>query len=329
MHRAFALLLYFSLAILASAHIFDQRHLLKERSLYADNHQHEKRQGETACRNDSCSFLASASTCITQDCICSALSEAGNDTVETCESCIRPFDPFVADSLVANAAQCSILNMTTTPTPTSPPPTDCNQPCSAITEAFSTCIGTNVSCWCSPVFASGVQCGQCLASLNATRTADIISFDLPSCFRLANPEPTSTNILGDCFESQGPCLPLIEATAGQPGASTRCVAGACLCPGVLSAGTACLQCIATLNPTVVSEFGYVGELITSCQESPTATSALYATYYPPSETTVGAMGTAPSTATSLSAAPRNGVGDILFKAVLYFGLLLLILVLSL
>jgi len=274
MHRPFALLLCFSLAILASAHIFDHRHLLKQRSVYADTHQLEKRQGETVCRNDSCSFLDSASTCITQDCICSALSEAGNDTVETCESCIRPFDSFVADSLVANAAQCSILNMTTTPTPTSPPPTDCNQPCSAITEAFSTCIGTNVSCWCSPIFASGVQCGKCLASLNATRTADIISIDIPSCFRLANPEPISTNnILGDCFDSQGPCAPLIEATALKPGATTRCVAGACLCPGALSAGTACLQCIATLNPTVASEFDNFGEIMTSCQESPSATSA--------------------------------------------------------
>jgi len=75
--------------------------------------------------------------------------------------------------------------------------------------------------------------------------------------------------------------------------------------------------------------------MTSCQESPSATSALYATFGAsssdsfPAETTVGAMGTAPSTAISLLAAPRNGVGDILFKAVLYFGLLLLILVLSL
>ena len=58
---------------LESAHIFDQRHLLKERSLYADTHQVEKRQVETACRNDSCSFLVSASTCITQDCIFRAL----------------------------------------------------------------------------------------------------------------------------------------------------------------------------------------------------------------------------------------------------------------
>ena len=169
----------FSLALLASAHIFDQHHLLKDSALYANTHQLEKRQDEATCRNGSCSFLDSASACITQDCICSALSAAGNETVQTCETCIRPFDSLVADSLVGNAAQCAFLNFSinaTAPTtivrPTAAPifPTNCNGPCSDITQAFSTCTGTDYSCWCSPVFASGVACEQCLATVNGLRT---------------------------------------------------------------------------------------------------------------------------------------------------------------
>ena len=285
---------------------------------------------------ESCSFLDSASACFTQACICSALSAAGNETVQACESCIRPFDSLVADSLVAVVDQCAILNMTTTPTPTSPPPSDCNQPCSAITQAFSTCSTNFVSCFCSPVFASGVECGQCLASISATRTASIISIDIPSCFRLANPEPISTaNILGDCFydnsPAQGPCYPLINATVLPPGATTRCVQGACLCPGALSAGTACLECIATLNPTVASDFANIGEIITSCQESPNATRALYMTYGTggsgilPTETNSTTATAAPS-AVFRSAAVLSGPGDILFKGMLYLGLFLLIVV---
>src|SRR5271170_1938337 len=264
-----------SLALLASAHIFDQHHLLKDSALYANTHQLEKRQNEATCYNESCSFLDSASACITQDCICSALSAVGNQTVQACETCIRPFDSLVADSLVGNAAQCAFLNFSTNATypttinrPTAPPtfPTNCDGPCGAITQAFSTCTGTDYSCFCSPVFASGVACEQCLATVDAGANAELlISIDIPSCFRLANPQPINTASINTCFEVQGPCYPIIQATMFEPGATTRCAGGPCICPSVLAAGTSCLQCLATQNPSLEPNFANIAPLITSCQ----------------------------------------------------------------
>jgi hypothetical protein len=318
-----------SLTLLTSAHIFDQSHLLKDSALYANPHQLEKRQDEATCRSGPCSFLDSASACVTQACICSALSDAGNETVQTCETCIRPFDSLVADSLVASAAQCAFLNFSTNATtqtrivyPTAPPvfPTNCNGPCSDITQAFTTCTGTDYSCWCSPVFASGVACEQCLSAVNAQSAEMLISIDIPSCFRLANPQPITQT--PNCFT--GPCSPLIQATMFQPGMTTRCsTGGPCLCTGALSAGSSCLQCLATLDPGQLSE---IEEIITSCQ-------ALTASSFPtslssgPTGTTSAAASASPSNVFRSAAQGRDVPGDILFKGVLYFGLFLLIWVL--
>jgi hypothetical protein len=162
----FSFISCFSFALLTSAHIFDQRHLLED----ANKQQLEKRQNEALCYNTSCSFLDSASACVTQYCICSALANAGNETILACEACIRPFDSLVADSLVGNVAQCAYLNFSVNATastsivrPTAAPtfPTSCNGPCGEITEAFTTCSATDYSCFCSPVFANGVACQQC------------------------------------------------------------------------------------------------------------------------------------------------------------------------
>jgi hypothetical protein len=330
-----------SLAVLTSAHIFDQRHLLKDSALYANTRHLEKRQNEATCRNGSCFFLDSASACITQDCICSALSAAGNETVQACETCIRPFDSLVADSLLASAAQCAFLNFSTNapvPTtivrPTVAPvfPTNCDEPCSDITQAFTTCTGTDYSCFCSPVFASGVECEQCLATVNGAANAEmLISIDIPSCFRLANPQPINTANINDCFDSgQGPCYPIIQATMFQTGMTTRCVGGPCVCPGALSAGTSCLQCLAMLNPTLASEFSDIGQIITSCQGSMAATITPYLTVGGGSSftaTSSAAPRASPSNIFTSAAQPSEVPGDMFFKGVIYFGLFLLLLVL--
>jgi hypothetical protein len=300
----------FSFALFTSAHIFDQRHLLKN----ANTHQIERRQNEATCYNGSCSFLDSASGCITQDCICSALSAAGNETVQACETCIRPFDSLVADSLVGNSAQCAYLNFSINATastgivrPTAAPtfPTECNGPCGDITEAFTTCSAADYSCFCSPVFANGVACQQCLATVN-TPAEQLISIDIPSCFRLANPQPIT--LPPNCFT--GPCSPLIEATMLEPGATTRCEGGSCLCPGALAAGSSCLQCLATVNPDQLSG---IAEIVTSCQAS-------CATSVTPGATAANAA--ASPSAIFRSAAGRDVPGDIWFKALLSFGIIL-------
>jgi hypothetical protein len=320
-----------SLALLASAHIFGQHQLLKDSALYGNTHQLEKRQDEATCRNGPCSFLDSASACITQACICSEFSAAGNETVQTCETCIRPFDSLVADSLLANAAQCAFLNFSTnatTPTtivrPTAAPvfPTDCNKPCSDITQAFSTCTGTDYSCVCSPVFSSGVACEQCLATVNAQNAEMLISIDIPSCFRLANPQPVT--LMPNCFT--GPCYPLIQATMFQPGMTTRCSGGSCICPGALAAGSSCLECLATLDPGQLSE---IGEIVTSCQAlAPPTTSSFSKTVSSgPTGATGAAASASPSNVFRSAAQTTDVPGGILFKGVLYFGLFLLILVL--
>jgi hypothetical protein len=335
------LITFLSLGLLASAHIFDQHHLLKDSSLYANTHQLEKRQDETTCRNGPCSFLDSlGSTCFTQDCICSALYAASNETVQACETCIRPFDSLLADSLVALSDQCAFLNFsanatypTTISYPTAAPtfPANCDGPCGAITSAFSTCTGTDYSCWCSPVFASGVACEQCLATVNAGAGAElVISIDIPSCFNLVNTQPINTATINTCFDTQGPCYPLIQATMLEPGATTRCVGGPCVCPGALAAGTSCIQCVAMLNPSLASEFADIGEIITSCQVSTGYTTTPYATYGGGSSS-AGRTSTAANASPTIlfqSAAGRSDVhGDILFKGVIYFGLFLLIFVL--
>jgi hypothetical protein len=312
----------FSLALVTAAHVFDQRHLLKDSALYANAHQVEKRQNEAACYNGSCSFLDSASACVTQDCICSALSAAGNETIQACETCIRPFDSLVADSLLGNAAQCAFLNFSTsatTPTtivrPTTAPvfPTNCDGPCGDITRAFSTCTGTDYSCFCSPVFASGVACEQCLATVNGATNAELlISIDIPSCFRLANPQPIT--LTPNCFT--GPCSPLIQATMFQPGATTQCAGGPCICPGALSAGSSCLQCLASLDPAQLSG---IAEIVTSCQASFTATIASFPTLLSSGPTgAASAAASASPTNTFRSAAQERHVpGDIFFKGVIY------------
>jgi hypothetical protein len=330
-----------SLALLASAHIFDQRHLLKDSSLYANTHQLEKRQNETTCRNGPCSFLDSlAPTCFTQGCLCSAFYAAGNETVQACETCIRPFDSLLADSLVAISDQCAFLNFsanvtypTTISYPTAAPtfPTNCDGPCGAITQAFTTCTGTDYSCWCSPVFASGVACEQCLATVNAGASAElVISIDIPSCFNLANTQPINTaNILGTCFDTQGPCYPLIQATMLEPGATTRCAGGPCICPGALAAGTSCIQCVAMLNPTVASDFANIGEIITSCQVSTVYTTTPYVTYGGGSSSAgpTSAARASPSNVFRSAGQKSDVHGDIFFKGVIYFGLFLLLLLL--
>jgi hypothetical protein len=77
--------------------------------------------------------------------------------------------------------------------------TDCNEPCSDITQAFSTCIVTDCSGFCSPVFASVVACEESLATVNAQNAEMLISIDIPSCFRLANPQPVT--LMPNCFTS--------------------------------------------------------------------------------------------------------------------------------
>jgi hypothetical protein len=170
-----------------------------------------------------------------------------------------------------------------------------------------------------------------LATVNAGAIAGlVISIDIPSCFNLVNTQPINTATINTCFDTQGPCYPLIQATMLEPGATTRCVGGPCVCPGALVAGTSCIQCVAMLNPSLASEFADIGEIITSCQASTAYTTTPYATYGGGSSSAGPTSAAASASPTILfqSVAGRSDVhGDILFKGVIYFGLFLLIFVL--
>jgi hypothetical protein len=131
-----------------------------------------------------------------------------------------------------------------------------------------------------------------LATVNGGMPAEqLISIDMPSCFRLANPQPITPT--PNCFT--GPCSPLIEATMLEPGATRRCEGGSCLCPFALSAGSSCLQCLATVNPVQLSG---IAEIVTSCQVS-----------FP-----TGATSTASSTVSRSSAPGKDVPRDIWFKS---------------
>ena len=112
----------------------------------------------------------------------------------------------------------------------------------------------------------------------------------------------------------------------QPGMTTRCSGGSCICPGALSAGSSCLQCLATLDPGQLSE---IEEIVTSCQALTATTTSSFPTSLSsgPTGATSAAASASPSNVFRSAAQGRDVPGDILFKGVLYFGLFLLILVL--
>lgn len=119
----------------------------------------ERRQDASACATV-CMWLGKITGCTTGDalendaCDCQVILDAG-DLVDSCQQCIRPFNATLADDLVIAQEDCEA--------PGSPTLT-CSGPCSALRQAFETCVSGDDQCVCPLVVADGPICSQCFAS---------------------------------------------------------------------------------------------------------------------------------------------------------------------
>jgi hypothetical protein len=139
----------------------------------------------------------------------------------------------------------------------------CSSFCSDLNSAAATCLGD--SCFCAVLSASGSTCSECFADVNVTVAADLGSafaicatefpdgIDITTAAPVITGDPTSVEELAE--ECTTECSLLNSALV-------TCADDLCFCPTALSVGSACSNCLMTVNATQGTN---LGSAISVCQ----------------------------------------------------------------